>query len=269
MITEKLIFKIPYEIPDVPDLATILGANYYEDWDSRLGVNDTAGAVSGWLSQGLNGGLLSASGVARPLLTTSAKLGGVDVIEFDGLSEYMAVAGSTADYNFLHDGSGGTVIMVYEQISTPAIISVSLANTWNSIGFRMGVTSSDLEFSIARNLSSLISFNLVSSAISNNEFNLKYDLYDVGNATLADRLETISNGTSFKNNSTSGTPSSSDAAFDLTIGNEPLGGGATGNVKFKGQFARIVIADSILTPTQITQVQTRLIYDYGGSFPIS
>ena len=33
MITEKLIFKIPYEIADVPDYDVIFGANYFDHWD--------------------------------------------------------------------------------------------------------------------------------------------------------------------------------------------------------------------------------------------
>jgi len=261
VITEKLIFKIPYEIADVPDYDVIFGANYYEDWNADLGVSDSGGLVDSWTSQGLNGGVFGGSGATRPSVVSG--LGG-SVIEFDGVSENLIVSGSTGDYNFLHDTNGGCVIIVYSNLVTPAAQSQLVSNTFSGIGFRILHNSASVVNTAIRNAGANIAINATTETTTNTEYNSFVNVHDPNNATLLDRIESVTNGISGKFNTTSGTPTASNASNNLTVGKRA----DASSFYLNGRVKRVIIADTIPTPTQLAQVQARLIYDY-GTFPIT
>lgn len=278
MIVEKLIFKVPYEVDPIPDdFDVIFGANYYEDWDATLGISHTSGLVNTWTSQGLNGGVFGNFGADRPSLVSSIELG-KNVIEFDGVSENMNVPFSTGMYNFLHNGSGGCVIIVgYVDDADPNNSQVILDShniTTNETGFsiryddRLSVPREDVILtSVAKSVNSQPPISNVSTdnAFITQQYNSFVNVIDADNATAADRSAMVVNGGSeIKNNTNTFSPVLTNASRNLTLGRR-----ATNlDFYFKGKIARILIVDTIPTPTQLAQVQARLTYDY-GTFPIT
>ena len=238
----------------------VFGANYYEDWNSELGISETGGLVDSWTSQGLNGGVFAASGGNRPTVSTSATLG-IDTIKTDGVSEYMEVEGSNGDYNFLHNGAGGTVILVY--IGFIGANNTMFGNTFGTRGFRVSVRDSGNRIADAVYSSGLNTSNSNSNSMLT-EFNSSVGIYDSGNATLLDRFDSIVNGTSVQTNTQSGGVSASNASDNLTIGARARG--LSGFIY--GEFARAIIIDRKLTAQDKLDVQTLLNQDY-GTFPIS
>jgi len=243
----------------------VFGANYFDHWRFWDGGSltltgsliDQADSLTG------SGRDLFATGIIRPTLTADATLG-KNVADFDGVSEYMRVFGSTGEYNFLHDGSGGCVIVIYTSYTTPAIQSQLVANSFGNIGFRIQHSPAGTINSVVRNASANIVSNLATEITTNGEYNSSVTTFDVGNATLADRLEQVTNSVSEKNNSTSGTPTAANAANNLTIGRRSN----ASSFYLDGSIAEVIILDTIPTPSQLADIQTILSQDY-GSFPIS
>lgn len=281
MITEKLIFKIPYEIAPIPDdFATIFGANYYDDWNfnDAGSLSLTGSLINRITSSGLNGGVFSSTASYRPKLTTDAIIG-KDVADFDGVGEYMIVAGSTGSYNFLHNSSGGCVIIVGKvQDVNPNAGYAILANTnggspdigafifFEDRDFIPIPKNNSLRSNVVRGVSGMLtSANLTAdSAYLPQQYNSLVNVFDGGNATAAERNSIIiNNGSEIKNNVDTNAASASNASGVLN-----LGASRSLSFFFKGQISRVIIADTIPTPTQLTKIQTRLNYDY-GTFPIS
>lgn len=279
MINERLIFKIPYEFDPAPDdFSDIFGANYYEDWnfEDASSLVLSGSLITSITSSGLNGGIMEASGVDRPTLVSSVALG-VDVAEFDGVSERLGVNGSTADYNFLHDGSGGCVIIVaYVDDANPDKAQVFLDNhglTSANTGFSIyhddrssSSRNNRLVNTVAKSSAGNLSVQNLSldNAFSTEEYNSLITVIDADNATAADRsILNVNNGTDIKLNTKTNTPSTGNASRDLNLARSGLGA-----FYFKGKVARVIIADTIPTAGQLADVQTRLDYDY-GTFPIS
>jgi len=263
VITEKLIFKIPYEIADVPDYDVIFGANYFDHWDFNNAGSltltgtliDEARSLTG------SGRDFFSSGTQRPSIITDATIGR-NVAEFDGVSENMFVFGSGTSYDFLHNGDGGCVIVVYKSNTTPAIQSQLVTNSFGDIGFRIQHVGNIN--SVVRNASTNIIVNATTESTPNGDYASSVTVLDAGNATLVDRAEQVTNGVSAKNNTTSGTPTLLQASNDLRIARRAN----AGSFYLDGTISEVIIADTIPTPTQLAQVQARLEFDY-GTFPIT
>jgi len=268
MITEKLIFKIPYEIapPVIPDdYDVIFGANYYDHWRAwdagsltlTGALVDQADSLTG------SGRNLVSSGGARPTLVNVAKISR-NAFDFDGISEYMELLTSTGDYNFLHDTNGGCVIIVYSNLVTPVSQGQLVSNGFGDIGFRILQSSTGSVNTVIRNAGANIAINITTEITTNTEYNSFVNVHDPNNATLLDRVESVTNGVSGKFNTSSGTPTPADAANNLIVGKRAN----ASSFYFNGTISEILIADTIPTPTQLAQVQARLTYDY-GTFPIT
>lgn len=247
------------------DYDAIFGDNYYDHWRAwdagsltlTGALVDQADSLTG------SGRNLVSSGGARPTLVNVSKISR-KAFDFDGISEYMEVLSSTADYNFLHDTSGGCVIIVYSNLVTPAIQGTLLANGFGDIGFRIIQSNSNVVNTVVRNAVANIAVNVTTETTTNGEYNSFVNVHDINNATLLDRIESVTNGVSGKFNTSSGTPTLADAANNLTVGKRAT----SADFYFNGTIAEIIIADTIPTPTQLAQVQARLEFDY-STFPIT
>lgn len=246
-----------------PNFATILGANYYEDWNSEIGVADTSGLVNSWTSQGLNGGVFAIAGADRPSIVADATLG-KDVLEFDGVNEYLHITGSTADYNFLHGGKG-CVIMVFQFNAAITSTEMMFSNAFSSADDGIiisGVNSNTVRSSIANSSGFILNdVNIGTDAIN---YNSKVIVFDSQNTTVLDKIYDVINGTTEKNNTSNLVGTLGDSTRILTLGKRA----ASTSLYYGGTVARIIVADAIPTPTQLTQIQSRLNYEY-GTFPIS
>jgi len=279
MITEKLIFKIPYELDPTPDdYDVIFGANYYDHWRAwdagsltlTGSLVDSAASLSG------SGRAMLSSGINRPSLITDATLG-KNVFSFDGVSERMAVLASNGLYNFLHNGVGGVVISVFRVEDVNPDILYCLLDNNNISTSSVGVSLLfDDRSSLSRNntyrefiVGGTGSFtSLIQSAngyIETQKYISLVSTFDADNATLADRSNIyVNDGLVLNNNSSSGVASIANASFSLTMGSA-----SGGSLSAKINLAEVIIANTIPTPTQLSQIQARLAYDYGTTFPIT
>lgn len=258
-------------------MAKVLGPNYYDHWDAGNAATmsvDVGGEVNYIDSLGLNGARLESSGINRPMRITSPILGN-SVIDFEGLSEYMEVLGSTGMYNFLHDGSGGTVIIVARvDDANPDNLQVLIGNSVNTSGIGF-LTTFDDRSSLSR-FDSIRNFVFNGSsgnppifndtggnAFDTQQYNSLVNIIDAANVVAADRNFITINGVDYANNSENNSPTLANASGNLTVGQ-----GITGAFNFKGQIAEIIIANAVLSPLKISQVQT-ILKDKYGNFPIS
>lgn len=279
MIREKLIFKVPVEIvSNIKTFAQIFGANYYEDWNANdaSSLSLTGSLVNSCTSIGLNGGVLAGSGSTRPSLVADASLG-KNVFDFDGVSEFLQVASSVSDYNFLHSSAGGCVILISE-------ITDSNPNNAQAIINNNGLGSSAVGFYVAFDDRSAFSRNnalisaaskgdpglVPSSVLINNSFVTQsfvssVSVLDSNNAVAADRnVVTLNGGAEVKNNTSTVSATGVNSSYDLTVGKSSAASSFFGKIK----VTRIIIADVIPSATQLSEIQTTLNSEY-GTFPIS
>ena len=280
MITEKLIFKIPYELSPIPeDYDVIFGANYYDHWRAwdAGSLTLTGSLVDSAASLTGSGREMLSSGINRPSLITDVTLG-KNVFSFDGVSERMSVPSSNGLYNFLHNGIGGVVISVFRVEDVNPDLLYCLLDNNNIATASVGVSLLfDDRSSISRNntyrefIVRGVNASFTSLVQSANDYieTQKYislvSTFDADNATLADRSNIyVNDGLVLNNNSSSGAASIANASFNLTMGSA-----AGGSLSAKINLAEVIIADTVPTPTQLSQIQARLIYDYGTTFPIT
>jgi len=279
MITEKLIFKIPYEIPDVPDYSAIFGANYYDHWRAwdAGSLTLTGSLVDSAASLTGSGRSMDSPGSGRPTLNADSIIG-KNAFQFDGVNEFMQVASSTTDYNFLHNGAGGCVIIVgYIDDVNPDNAQVFLDNhnlTTAETGFDIVFddrSSSSRNNRVINRVSKSVGgqtpINNLSSdnVLLTQQYNNSTHIFDADNATAADRSVIVVNGGSeIKNNTNTFTPVLTSASNNLTLGRRTT----TTDFHLKGSIAEVIIIDTIPTPTQLAQVQARLEFDY-STFPIT
>jgi hypothetical protein len=262
------------------DFATIFGANYLFDWnpDVSASLSTSSGAVNSIASVGLNTAAFTQSGAARPQLVTN-QINGKPVIRFDGATSFMEIAASTALFNFLHNATGGTVIIVSKVNVANSEVNMAFINNNGGASANVGYTIFyDDRTSVSRQ-DVIINFisrgvtgagNFTSSNISANDyfdtlqFNSLINISDPANATAADRSSLILNGgAAVKNNALTNAPSSANATDNMTIGRSS----STSTIFLNGDIARIIIVNAKATPTQQAQVAARLAYEY-GTFPI-
>jgi hypothetical protein len=256
----------------------IFGANLYDWWDfTDLATQSIAGggAINSITSKGTNAAVFSSSGTSRP--ESIVGINGLNVADFDGVNDFMQVATSTAMYNFLHNGSLGTVILINRiedaNSDNQQVIlnndAFSAANVGYGISFddRSSVSRNKTILSRASNSSGGVSFlNLSANGYySEQQYNLLINKVDANASPVADRSAISTNGGSeIKNNVSTVAPSVANASFNMTIGRNA---GLT-FAYLKGQIPEVIILTSHPTPTQITQLNNYYTNKYGGTFPI-
>ena len=266
----------------VPNPSEIFGANLYDWWDitdsstvtlsgSRIDAIDSK--ASGSTRQ------LTSSGANRPQIVSN-QVNGLQVANFDGVSEFMKVPSSTALYNFLHDQSnGGMAIVVSRVTDADPDAFYSFIDNNNTSAANVGIRLSyDDRLIVPKNNNIYTSITRGISGASNataqqdfddifetQQFNVVTQIYDPLSGFALERLNTIVNfGADNKANIYTNAPSTSDATFDLTVA-------AVGSLTFgflKGDIAEIIITTGQPTALQLTQVQTYLTNKY-GTFPIT
>jgi len=266
VITEKLIFKIPYEFDPVESWADIFGANLFDWWDFNDATSMTlTGALIDNITSQVSSRPFAAGAGLRPTLITDATIGR-DVADFDGVLTRMTLTSpaTTSTYNFLHDGSGGCIIMISRNTLSGAT-QIPLSNAFGASerGFRMQFGTSDQVFSVVSNGSANVVVGASSNTFTVNKWNSVVQSIDADNATANDRVEQVLNGTSTKGNTFTGTPSTRNALRNLELGKAASATGAY----FKGQISEIIIVNTIPTAGQLARLQTKIEADY-GTFPI-
>ena len=261
----------------LPTPDQIFGANLYDWWDfpDLATQSITGGLIDSITSKGTNAGVFASSGTERP--ASIVGVNGLNVADFDGVNDFMQVAASTGMYNFLHNGSLGTVIMINRIAdAAPDNAQAFLNNNElgiSSIGF--GINFDDRN-SLSRNevIANSITngVNRVVTNISGNnqfptqQYNMLMSKIDADASPVADRsIINTNGGIEIKNNTQTLAPSLLNATDNMTLGVVSNGG----SLYLKGQLPEIYILNGIHpTPTQLTQLNAYLTNKYGGTFPI-
>jgi len=261
------------------NLLDIYGANSYDWWDytddatltkSGARIDAAASKVTGSTRA------MVSSGSARPQVVTN-QVNGLQVARFDGISEFMNVASSTALYNFLHNQANGGAVFVVSKITdaNPNANMVLIGNDEDSfINIGYGLNYDD-RLSQSRNnaiiqrvsnnsVTPTPTFNVVNNIFPTQVYNVLINIADPNNVTAANRSKVSVNfGANQQNNMSASVVSTSNASFNLTSGKN-----ANSSTLFlKGDIAEIFIAQNQPTSGQLTRTQNYLTYKY-GTFPI-
>lgn len=258
-----------------PTLAQIFGAGYYDDFDfgDSASLSLTGSSINSCTSQ-VSARQLVATGVNRPLRVTN-QINGRSIARFDGADDFMEVAASTALYNFLHNTTGGFIMSIYKTTdANPNTNHGIVLNTNSSAATGIIFAYDDLSSSSRSNayLATIYTgvaglgaaSSVVNDVITPQQFNIIASVFNGGNAIAADRLIPYTNSIlQAQNNVLTNAASSSNAAFNLTVGKRP----AVNDFRMKGDLARLIFISGVPTPSQISQAHNRIKYEY-GNFPI-
>jgi PKD repeat protein len=250
----------------IPSFATIFSANYLFDWNPDVSASVTTsggGALDSISSVGLNTAAFTQTGAARPQLVAN-QINGKPVIRFDGATSFMAIASSTALFNFLHNSTGGTVIIV-SRVDALGVANAFIGNTVGAseVGSRFLKNISNKYSAFLTNGTSIVVLDVTTNDYANNQYNSTINIVDPANATANQRSLITLNGSNSNNNTDTATPTSANATRNMEMGRRQ-----TSPFQYlNGDIARIIIVDAKATPTQQAQVAARLAYEY-GTFPI-
>ena len=220
-------------------------------------------------------------GTTGPTYTTNG-LNGLPVMTFGG-TEWLNAA-TASDWNFLHNTSGSTVVAVWKPgtSSNPNAVYALMgtnAGTNVNVGCSLSYENRSIitgaDNAIIANVSNgngstrvLAGFNFDAGNTIFSDFNSKAVggtasvnawVIDPNNGTAANRLKVNRNGGSLGGNQTfTGTPSTSNAAFALQVG-------AIGNnvIPLTGYIAEVVIANSKLSTADRQRLEGYLAHKWG------
>jgi len=215
------------------------------------------GFVKTWHDQSGNGNDASqGTAASQPKIVSSGSLvteGGKAALRFDGTDDFLTVAGSTASFNFLHDGTKSATAIVASPgfVSDPDDIFSFFGNTGGasaSVGVQIAYddrvvvpANNAINVAIRRGTVGVSSaIHTENDAVLPVQSNLIFIIFDAGNATAAERVETaVNGGVLLGNNVLTNAPSASNATYDAQIG-------ALGNDvnPFAGKFSELIIYPS-------------------------
>jgi hypothetical protein len=262
----------------IPSPSQIFGANLYDWWDF---TDDSTLTKSGTrvdaITSKASARQFTSSGANRPQVVTGA-VNGLQVANFDGVSEFMQVPSSTALYNFLHNQEDGGMVIIISKLTDadPNNLQYILNNTattsnvGSAINYddRLSVPANNVIRSLGvRGVGGTTSYNNVTSNnfFTTQQFNILRSIVDPNNGTAANRSKlSINFGADIQNNISISAPSTSNATNNLTLGRLA----DSSSFFLKGDFAEVLITTGQPTSEQLTQIQTYLTSKY-GTFPIT
>ena len=175
--------------------------------------------VGGIVDLSGNGFTLEQSGTARP----TANIGSDNYISFDGIDDYMTVPSSTANFKFLHDGTGATVVMAikYGEVDDPGVsmCAISTHVTSGNIGQQLryiDALNDDRFATSVVNGSGFVIAILEVGAVSPNVNTVQTTTYSTANG-----MEGFIDNVSVASASNALTPSASNSSYSLHMGMLP------------------------------------------------
>jgi hypothetical protein len=145
-----------------------------------------------------------------PMAPTSKPVNGRRVMYFDGVADYMTVPSSTGNFNFMHNGSGGTLFMVLQRDAGDYILSNGNATVGD-----IGIALRYIGLSVG---------NGSGAYLVNQAFALAagYNILEVGMGNAATGYDTTVNGATVSGPYV-GAPSAAPATYDMYVGRRPSG----------------------------------------------
>ena len=229
---------------DAADTSTIsLSGSAVTQWDDKSG-----NAYN--FAQGTSG--------LRPLSGTRTQ-NGLNVIDFDGIDDCLATTAAKSAFNFINNTTA-TLFIVNKFDSTAGLNYLIGANVGSNgeIGIVYYSNTTNLVFWDGNGSGTLVYD--ISSAV-NTTARLDSIKSDPANATAANRIKYALNTGSFAGSNTqTGTASGSDSTQNLAIGDSSPSGSS---IPLNGFIGEVLIYNSILSGTDITNVQTYLLGKWG------
>lgn len=237
---------------------------WYDASDTAT-ITVSGSSVTQWNDKSANAYNLSqATGTKQPQSGTTT-LNSKNVITFDGGDRL--VASTASNWKFLHDGTKFLIGMVikFSTSSDPNDL-VSAGGTAAAFNTTLIGTNWNLEDRPAAGLNNAsrtgstrgvggtaVCLNDNNGALTPNAAQLITHLTDLNNGTAADRWATfVGTGSALKDNTFTGTPSTSDPTYALNVG----WSGDEGYVGINGYYAELVIASGT-DATEANRVELR------------
>lgn len=224
-------------------------------WRADTGV--TGDPVTNWLDSQASADLEDAT--SAPDMTT---LGGQDALSFvNANNDALHETGSTAAYTYLHDGTGGTAIVVLnnDAVSNGDVLETQTVGSAAEIGFclrfnaattfmlRIGNGTGSWMVDTSGSLGSGRHYVVVrTDAAQANDYEVYFD-----QVTTPDLSGTFT-----------GSPSVSSASDNLTVAAPTTGGTPSGN--WDGDIAEIILLDQWATDDDLANLHTYLVSRYGA-----
>lgn len=255
-----------YGVPTPPFTPTsIANCKLWLDASDTSSITSSAGAVSQWNDKSGNAyNFVQATATNKPTTGTRTK-NSLNVIDFDGTTDYMSANTAASVWNFMHNTTGSTVFIVWQ----PDVISELnwLLDTTNSdalgsagygTSIHQQVTSGQLRQAVNNGSGSAATApvrNNTGGAVAAATYYYVTLKSDPNNATAVNRsLFKINNSADAGDNTNTGTPSATNASQTLVLGSQALGAFETLN----GTVGEIIIYSGVLSGANITLVQNYL-----------
>lgn len=185
----------------------------------------------------------------------SGELNGHPVLRFNGTSDGM-FAGTAGDVNFLHDGSGATIITIFKVADAnpdnlQTIHSSQTAGTDTGINIRYDdrssvVRNNRLQYLIGNGAATIGNLLTADDAVVPQTFEVVEWNYETKGG---DDLEVYVDGTQDTTAETTGAPVATDSTNALNIGRRP------NNTSFlDGDWAETLIINRVITASERTQL---------------
>ena len=231
---------------DASDTATIsLSGSSVTQWNDKSG--NTRNFAQGTAGQ-------------RPLSGTRTQ-NSLNLIDFDGSDDKLVSSSAASTWSLLHDGTQYTLFFAaVKDGSGYTDIMGTNADASANIGVAISETNSGgLSHYVTRGVSGNSTVeNTTSSIVSG--FHYVSIQAKPSDATAANRSELkYKNGTAIKNNSLTNTPSASAPTSTLTIGDSA----STTTLPFNGAVGEVIIYNSFLTGTDLSNVNSYLATKWG------
>jgi hypothetical protein len=168
-------------------------------------------------------------------------------IIFDGSDDELEV-GTVSSFNYLHDGTSSSVINVskYADISNEALFGNNKGAT-SQVGFSVFYKTTNKVSSFCSTGSAEVIYNESAATTDILSQHLLFTTIDADNTTPSNRsIMSINDAADFSNNTTSNSPSTSDASQIMTIGNS----GKTANNYFEGNVQELIFYNTDKTSSK-------------------
>lgn len=234
-----------------------LGSMRLLELSSRGVVTTTGPVVTDWNDQsGVGHDLAEATAAERPAYEpANADLGGKPSILFDGTDDRLVTNDAAADWNFLHDGTGCTVVLVMRPLSNGGFFFDTGRGTPSSNGisiYRQGGGSNFFGFSVYNGSGTSALDAMTSKALDNSTTYVVSARYSSGSYSL--RVD----GSSVKSGGST-SPSASAASFLFTLGNLAQFGG----LAFHGHVPAALTYNEYLSDSDVGTAELLLATEYG------
>lgn len=244
----------------------IAGLKAWWDASDTSTISLSGSAVTQWNDKSGNGFHVTQSTSAQRPSSGINTINSKNVLTFGG--DDCLTAATASDWNFLHNSTGATVFAVAIDDNTVdfeySIFANSVGSSERGVGLRIALDGAN-----PRTLSPFVSTGggsgTLVSLISGGSFTQGTAFYvsgiwDNSNATLANRsLWRKNGGTQFGTNAQDDSPSSSNPARALLIGNNTN----SGSYAYTGKIAEIILYTGVLSGTNITNLNSYLASKWG------